>query len=308
MQHFGDRIEFIRDYLSAIFGGFARQARAVVGRCGARGHDERLVRRFHDRPCLGSGARLADKHAIKQVDRLLSNQGVVVWDMFAPWVAEMVGQRRAIVVAMDWTDFDADNQTTLALHLVTGHGRATPLFWLTVDKDELKNKRNDFEDPCLSRLEALPEGVAVTILADRGFGDVKLFAFLENWALTTSSGFAAISMSRRTMARRGWPRTGSARADGRASCATPGHRRRARSRRGRLRPRQRYEGGLVFGHQPRRGERARNHQLLRQALDDRAGVSRHEGPSLRHGHGCLRIADPQRRDRLLLLNAFAIVS
>ncbi len=33
----------------------------------------------------------------------------------------------------------------------------------------------------LSRLKALlPEGVAVTILADRGFGDVKLFEFLDN--------------------------------------------------------------------------------------------------------------------------------
>ena len=66
---------------------------------------------------------LLSKHAIKQVDRLLSNQGIVVWDMFAPWVAEIVGQRKTIVVAMDWTDFDADDQTTLALNLVTNHGR-----------------------------------------------------------------------------------------------------------------------------------------------------------------------------------------
>ncbi len=73
----------------------------------------------------------------------------------------------------------ADNQSTLALHLVTRHGRATPFLWLTVDKEELKSQRNDFEDLCLSRLKALLlEGVAVTILADRSFGDVKLFAFL----------------------------------------------------------------------------------------------------------------------------------
>jgi hypothetical protein len=58
---------------------------------------------------------------------------------------------------MDWTDFDADNQSTLALHLVTNHGRATPLIWLTVDKDELKNQRNDFEDACLSRLTDLQQ-------------------------------------------------------------------------------------------------------------------------------------------------------
>ena len=130
---------------------------------------------------LAQARGLVSKSAIKQVDRLLSNAGVVPWDLFVPWVAEVVGVRREIVVAMDWTDFDADNQSTLALHLITRHGRATPLLWLTVDKDELKGQRNDFEDLCLSRLKALlPEGVAATILADRGFGDVKLFEFLES--------------------------------------------------------------------------------------------------------------------------------
>ena len=130
---------------------------------------------------LAKARGLFAKSAIKRVDRLLSNAGVVPWDLFGSWIREVVGARREIVVAMDWTDFDADNQSTLALHLVTRHGRATPLLWLTVDKDELKNQRNDFEDLCLSRLKALlPEGVAVTILADRGFGDVKLFEFLES--------------------------------------------------------------------------------------------------------------------------------
>lgn len=111
----------------------------------------------------------------------MGDPGVDVWKLFEPWVEHLLGKREKIVVAMDWTDFDADNQTTLALHLVTGHGRATPLIWLSVDRDELKNRRNDFEDPCLTLLKAcLPEGVAVTILADRGFGDVKPFAFLQS--------------------------------------------------------------------------------------------------------------------------------
>jgi len=74
--------------------------------------------------------------------------------------------------AMDWTDFVADDQTTLALNLVTRHGRATPLLWLTVPKDELAQRLRDL---CLSRLaEVLPPGLAVTILADRGFGDTRL--------------------------------------------------------------------------------------------------------------------------------------
>ncbi len=119
------------------------------------------------------------KHAIKQVDRMLSNNGIDVWDGFARWVPQQIGQRRDILVAMDWTEFDHDDQATLALHLVTGHGRATPLLWLSVWKDELKDRRNDFEDACLRRLaELVPAGCRVCILADRGFGDQKLFAFL----------------------------------------------------------------------------------------------------------------------------------
>ena len=65
------------------------------------------------------------------------------------------------------------------LSLVSNHGRATPLVWLTVDKATLKNHRNAYEDRVLRRLaESLPAGVKVLILADRGFGDQKLYRFL----------------------------------------------------------------------------------------------------------------------------------
>jgi hypothetical protein len=128
---------------------------------------------------LAQARGLVTKHAIKQVDRMLSNHGIDVWESFAHWVPYQIGERRDIVVAMDWTDFDHDDQATLALHLVTGHGRALPLIWITVWKDELKDHRNDFEDACLRRLaELVPAGCRATILADRGFGDQKLFAYL----------------------------------------------------------------------------------------------------------------------------------
>ena len=43
----------------------------------------------------------------------------------------------------------------------------------------LQNRRNDYEDACLRLLcELVPPGCHVTILADRGFGNQKLFAFL----------------------------------------------------------------------------------------------------------------------------------
>src|SRR6202046_1885468 len=128
---------------------------------------------------LAQARGLVTKHAIKQVDRLLSNTGIDVWESFARWVPHLVGSRNDIVVAMDWTDFNGDDQATLALNLVTEHGRALPLLWLSVWKDELKDQRNDIEDTCLRGLsEGIPPGCRVTILADRGFGDQKLFAYL----------------------------------------------------------------------------------------------------------------------------------
>src|ERR671911_2041835 len=127
---------------------------------------------------LAQARGLLTKHAVKQVDRLLSNPRIEAWDVFASWVPEMVGPRKDIVVAMDWTDFDADGQATLALKLVTRHGRATPLIWLSVHKDELTNARNAYEDAAVRRLaEVLSNDVKVTILA--GFADTKLFGFLD---------------------------------------------------------------------------------------------------------------------------------
>jgi hypothetical protein len=80
---------------------------------------------------------------------------------------------------MDWTDFDADDQSTVVLSLITGLGRALPLVWLTVYKADLTGRRDEFEDTCLRKLkEALPDGVRATIVADRGFADVRLMELL----------------------------------------------------------------------------------------------------------------------------------
>ncbi len=134
---------------------------------------------------IGHGLALArgrlTKHAIKQVDRLLSNPGIDVGALMARWVRYAVGARPSIAVAMDWTDFDADGQATIMLSLLTRHGRATPLVWLTVDKATLRDRRNDYEYRVLVRLaEFLPAEVKVLIVADRGFGDHKLYRVLSD--------------------------------------------------------------------------------------------------------------------------------
>lgn len=129
---------------------------------------------------LAVAAGLESRHAVKQVDRLLSNSGVDPWRLFASWVPFVVADRKEIVAALDWTDFDADDQSTLVLSMITSHGRATPLLWKTVMKSAMKGWRNEHEDVLLERFrEVVPEGVKVTILADRGFGDQALYELLK---------------------------------------------------------------------------------------------------------------------------------
>jgi hypothetical protein len=130
---------------------------------------------------LADAEWLNPKHAIKQVDRLLSNEGIDVLEVFEKWVPFVIGSRNEVVAAMDWTDYDADDQSTLTIHLITNHGRATPLVWTTVPKSTLKGWRNTHEDTLVKLLaHVLPQGVQLTLLADRGFGDVALYSLLDD--------------------------------------------------------------------------------------------------------------------------------
>lgn len=129
---------------------------------------------------LGMARGLKPRHAIKQVDRLLSNDGVDVWRLFRQWVPYVIAERAEAIVALDWTDFEPDDQCTLAASLITSHGRTTPLLWKTHRKSDLRGNRNAWEDELLTYLrELIPANVRVTILADRGFGDQKLYGALD---------------------------------------------------------------------------------------------------------------------------------
>lgn len=83
-------------------------------------------------------------------------------------------------MALDWTHFELDDQATIALYLITSHGRATPLMWKTHRLSTLKEHRSDYERALVDRLhEILPPDVDITVLADRGFGDQELYAYFE---------------------------------------------------------------------------------------------------------------------------------
>src|SRR5918995_1168045 len=258
---------------------------------------------------LAQARGLLPKHAIKQVDRLLSNSKLEAWDVFATWVPEMVGSRTDIVVAMDWTDFDADGQATLALKLVTRHGRATPLVWLSVFKDELKDARNAYEDAAVRRLvEVLPAGVKCTLLADRGFADTKLFGFLGELGFdyvirlkgntnvgaadgTTCPAAEWVGQGGRARKLRDATVTGAQCPVGAVVCV---HAKDMKE-----------PWCLVTGN----GDATAPQVIALYSKRWRVEPSFRDTKDLRFGMGlsASRISDPQRRDRLLLLNAFAVV-
>ena len=305
-----EQFDFVHDYLDRVFGEDLHAKRILSlanGTLGVMAGAALAVCLIGQ--ALAKARGLLSKSAVKQVDRLLSNAGVAPWDLFGSWVREVVGERSEIVVAMDWTDFDADDQSTLALHLVSRHGRATPLIWLTVGKDELKNQRNDIEDLCLSRLKALlPEGVSVTILADRGFGDVKLFAFLQ------TLGF------RYVIRFRGNIHVSAADGETRLAADWVGKGGRAHKLRDAEISAARQKVGAVVCVKAAGMKDAWHLAASDGSLSAPAIIKLYSRrwtiePSFRDskdlrfgmGMGVLRISDPQRRDRLLLLNAFAIL-
>ncbi len=262
---------------------------------------------------IGQGLALArgrlTKHAVKQVDRLLSNRGIEVDALFMRWVAYVVGQRPAIVVAMDWTDFDADNQSTIMLSLLSSHGRSTPLIWLTVDKTTLKNHRNAYEYRVLVRLaEALPAAVKVLIVADRGFGDQKLYRVLSeelkfDFLIRFRGNIAVTSAEGETRPAAEWVGAGG----------------RARTLRNARVTADDYQVGTVVCVQAKdmkepwclaASTTTLSAKELMATYGKRWSIESgfRDTKDLRFGMGMasIRVSTPQRRDRLWLLSAFAI--
>jgi hypothetical protein len=123
---------------------------------------------------------LAPRHAIKHVDRLLSQPKRSMEQVFGCWVPCVVGERRALGVNGDWTELVEADQRMVVLGRHTGHGRRTPLLWQTVTRSTLLGQRHAQEDALLVTLAAVvPPEVRVTGVADRGLADHTLYRFLS---------------------------------------------------------------------------------------------------------------------------------
>jgi len=121
------------------------------------------------------------KHGIKQLDRYLSNRKVRLLDIWTHLIPVLAGPRRRLLISMDWTEFDADDHSTLGLAMITRGKRTIPLVWVTVKKSTLKGRQKSWERMALmALLAAVPKTIQVIIVADRGFGDVQQYDFIND--------------------------------------------------------------------------------------------------------------------------------
>jgi hypothetical protein len=157
---------------------------------------------------------LLTKHAVKQVDRLLSNPRIEAWDIFATWVPEMRART-------SWWRGPTLTPTGTWRSSWSWPGNAADL----AQRSQGRAARNAYEDAAVRRLaEVLPDDVKVTLLA--GFADTKLFGFLDELGFDY---VIRLKGNTKVSAADGTTRpSGAARAVGRASCAMP-PRRSARS-------------------------------------------------------------------------------
>lgn len=172
-----------RTYMQEMFGDEVHSARVLSLANGVAGVLDAASLSIH---AIGQAyaklAKTTPKAGVKQVDRLLSNTGIKVDELLPSWAKFVVGERKEIMLAMDWTDFDDDDHTTLAVYLLTNHGRATPLAWKTTTKSDLAGRRTALEHEMVERIQGwLPTEVSIVLLADRGFGDQALYALLEGF-------------------------------------------------------------------------------------------------------------------------------
>jgi hypothetical protein len=121
--------------------------------------------------------RVSPKHAIKRVDRFLSNTKIEVDEWCADLVRTVIGPRKRVKLAIDWTKI---GPWPVLVASVVVQRRGIPVYWATCDLSALSRSLNAFEEGFLTRLRSMiPPDVEVTLLFDRGFRRVSLVRLLK---------------------------------------------------------------------------------------------------------------------------------
>ena len=117
-------------------------------------------------------SKVAPKHRIKQVDRFLGNDKVEVEDWCEALLQTVIGDRRSIRIAIDWTKI---GPWPVLVASVVIQRRGIPVYWATCDWRKLARSQNAFEESFLAVLRTMvPKDVETTLLFDRGFRRVAL--------------------------------------------------------------------------------------------------------------------------------------
>src|SRR5690606_14336074 len=124
----------------------------------------------------------AAKHTIKRVWRFITNERVEPVEVMPAILTRLLRRklkwhrkrpdRRPLLISFDWTKVRSFHVLMAAIVV---EGRALPLCWQSY-KDKVQGKsQNALEEAMLLRVKAaLPEGLNVVILADRGFRRASL--------------------------------------------------------------------------------------------------------------------------------------
>jgi len=131
---------------------------------------------------LAAGGDGSAKHAIKRVWRFCANRRIEpvevmltvmtrLWRRRLAWHVRR-SDRRPLLESLDWTKLRALHVLMAA---VVVEGRALPLCWASYRSLTLHKSQNALEEAMLLRITAaLPTGLRIVILADRGFGRAAL--------------------------------------------------------------------------------------------------------------------------------------
>jgi len=133
---------------------------------------------------LGRNLRVATtpKHAIKRVDRFLSNPRFDDREAAEVLLRSVIGPRRRVLIAVDWTKF---RKWPALVAAVIQRGRGIPILWAVMDWRSAYKSQNAFENAFFTWLKsALPEGVKGVVLLDRGFKRVDLIKHLTRCKLS----------------------------------------------------------------------------------------------------------------------------
>jgi hypothetical protein len=123
------------------------------------------------------------KYRLKRFDRFIGNRRVKVWECWpalVPIILKLADRMHGYLpIVVDHTDVGQNLRVFYAAVLFGK--RALPLIFFVFNKHQIRKSQNKIEEWLLHQLaEIVPTRLKVVIVADRGFGRVSLFRFIES--------------------------------------------------------------------------------------------------------------------------------